>query len=474
MPLASVAAAPSPSLPRALASSSKGMSCEKCYVSKSKCDFSFPCERCFRLNLPCRPRVRGGGLVLGRKRRRKEVMAIEEQTKHQHLPNGLLQGVECMGGPGSTSTEEADDDDQDEDGEEGEEEGEERHTQAITWTNCGRQVSKRHAANSPVGMKSSSKKSKKGSNVKREDTPPSLVDLVFERVNGAQMSETYVQAFNTLQQRGHINREGMLALLRQAKRLSDVCGSDVTLGAAGIIAKALRVTPQELMVEEDEGEGCSNISSAAYISERARRQRMAEEVRTEEAAAARLKASPLFQQRDDGRTAMVVIEMNRAKARMVAVGNQAYLDVFPSPSHLLSQEMSRRCWSPFLFAALVAHGDREAWFRVNMEALCSAPPREMEEGGGRERQKERQLYSEFVKTFSREGQVLLYWARLAQVEAGGEGEKPKKQLHEHPLQDDDEEGREDAEVEDDDQEEGRKEGGGMNPFISSSGWTCRL
>ncbi|EWM20491.1 hypothetical protein Naga_100382g3 [Nannochloropsis gaditana] len=278
----------------------------------------------------------------------------------------------------------------------------------------------------------------------------SLLGTILERVDRPRMAEQFLDAFHAVQRRGKIHREGMVGMLRHWKKLSDLAGEDLTLGIGAAIANALKVEAWELQYRGGDtvkrSESWTGDSSLGIIHTpnsfqgRLSSKRfpttveegpmgllLEEELAAVEAGAARLKASPLFRERDDGYTGLLLIEVDRTEDRVIVASNQAYLDVFLGPGFLLSEGLARGCLEPFLFAAFVAHSDRDTWFRMNLEALCS--PRFRPERGRRRDgvpRRERLLYSEFLKIFSRDGHVRLYWARLAQLEVSmREGEEEK-------------------------------------------------
>ncbi|TFJ82888.1 hypothetical protein NSK_005804 [Nannochloropsis salina CCMP1776] len=431
-------------------------------------------DRCFRLNLPCRPRARGsvdGGSRNGTRVR--PISALEDTATESaggppqdSLPQLGGQGkalredegdTQCTGRDSYTSTE-ADSEDGEEDAGEG---WRSKETKAYLWNSAWGLLLERARLDFQRSMETQAleeelltKGQTSGASASEEEegdrNGQSLLGTILERIDRPRMAEQFLDAFYAVQRRGKIHREGMVGMLRHWKKLSDLAGQDLTLGVGAAIANALKVKAWELRYREGDtvkGSGSwtghsslGSIHTPNSFQGRLSSKRLPtaveegpmgllleEERAAVEAGAARLKASPLFRERDDGYTGLLLIEVDRTEDRVIVASNQAYLDVFLGPGFLLSESLVRGCLEPFLFAAFVAHSDRDTWFRMNLEALCS--PRFRPERGSRKDgapRRERLLFSEFLKIFSRDGHVRLYWARLAQLEASmREGEEEK-------------------------------------------------
>ncbi|TFJ83245.1 hypothetical protein NSK_005461 [Nannochloropsis salina CCMP1776] len=430
-------------------------------------------RRCFRLNLSCRPRVRGSVTHSASKRTRgcsKSALGNEATGSPCLSPQESLprrggpgkaprvgeEGRQWAGRDSYTSTEAASEDGEEDESEGCQPEGSNAYRRDSAW---GLLLERAHydfqrsMGTQPSGEESPIKAQPSRASASKEEENDgdgqSLLETILERVDRSRMAEEFLNAFHAVQRRGRVHREGMVGMLRHWKKLSDLAGQDLTLGVGAAIAKASHVEEWEIRYrrinEVNRSESWARdaslgstptsnffqgrLSSKRFLTavKEGPRGLLLEELMAVEAGAARLKASPLFRERDNGYTGLLLIEVDRAEDRVIVASNQAYLDVFLGPGFLLSEGLARGCLEPFLFAAFVAHSDRDTWFRMNLEALCS--PRFRPEGGSTREgvpPRERLLYSEFLKIFSREGHVRLYWARLAQLEAStreGEGEK---------------------------------------------------
>ncbi|KAM3570072.1 hypothetical protein VYU27_007851 [Nannochloropsis oceanica] len=314
-----------------------------------KCNREFPCSRCWRLALPCKPRELGkkmrrrakvegrngaegnaeGGLYEGREDGSWGVEECQVQH-HQHRPPGQRKG------------------------------GEEEQQQQQGWWRW-----------QPEAMISSS-----------------LMELCFNRHNPRRQAQTYLEVFHQMLGDGVLDRFKTLQVLKYWKTLSLMAGSDVSQGMSKIIGKAFDITTHEI---DSTSPLPIRHAQAAPDSLRALTQD--------------LQHSLSFQREDDGRNAYYMLRFEgqpeggreggreQATGTFACAGNPAFQKLFRRTEALVGDVVAYQALQSLLYVSAVAHEDRRLFFRCLIGALFSRTnaPR-----------------SEIIKAFKKDGGIDLY------------------------------------------------------------------
>jgi hypothetical protein len=263
-----------------------------------------------------------------------------------------------------------------------------------------------------------------------------FLSAILERVDRQCMAKATFQAFKMMQMQRPACYEGIKWMLDYWGKLSDLCGKDLTLGLTAAIAGALNERGGELKQKEtsevrfdprldllsNNYNDSKNAASTAPSKIRSKHKQhpglLSQELEAMQKDAQRLRTSSIFKNLDDGRTSLMVFEVDSPKGNVVAAWNQSYLHIFPDPCFLLYEGIARGCLPLYLLTTFVAHDDREAWLRMNLQAWSTfnAFTAEKCPKGKLEGTRERRLQSEFLKLCNQDGDISLYWVRFSKVE----------------------------------------------------------
>lgn len=267
------------------------------------------------------------------------------------------------------------------------------------------------------------------------DRDCSQVSAILERVDRQCMVQATLKAFEVVQMRRPASKKEIEWLLNYWDKLSGLCGKDLTLGVTAAIVGALHEEDGELKPEgkskalldphiKSQTRNCANSKHALSTDPSTIQSNheqhlglLAQELEAMLKDAQRLRTSPIFKALDDKRTGLMVTEVDFSNNNVVTAWNRPYLNIFPDPYFLLCEGIARGCLPLYLLTTFVAHDDREAWLRMNLDAWSAANASAAEEGleGKEEGMRERCLHSEFLKVCNPEGNISLWWVRFSKV-----------------------------------------------------------